>query len=414
MTNNYVSEGSELWAPSGSEEHALVRAELQKILASPSFRISRRYPAMLRYIVEKTLQGEGDSLKERTLGVEVFNRTPGYDTNTDPIVRFSAGEVRKRLAQFYQTSASDGRIVIELPVGTYVPRFRHPTVLVEAPDDSVFESGLEPVAQPLMAHVTEVTNRRRVRWSLCIVILFILASVAGTLIYNQQQNRSVLMMVWAPLIDNPNPVLICAGRPHPAGESSVEPPNISIGDHILRPEFRLSITTVAAISNIVGFLQTHQKTFRIREADSNTLADLHDRPVVLLNGDNKWTRLLTKPLRFHSVQDGDYSYFQDSQNPGYRGWGVNFSAPYHTQTTDFALIARFDDPTTGAPVMVIAGISSNGTEAAGEFMVSPKKLANLLSTAPRGWNGHNFEAVLKVQVVNGDTGASSVVGSQFW
>ncbi len=80
------------------------------------------------------------------------------------------------------------------------------------------------------------------------------------------------MMVWAPLLDDPNLVLICAGRP---GENSVEPPNISIGDHILRPEFRLTITTVAAIFNIVGFLQLHQKPFRIREVDSNNLANFH-------------------------------------------------------------------------------------------------------------------------------------------
>ena len=84
------------------------------------------------------------------------------------------------------------------------------------------------------------------------------------------------------------------------------------------------------------------------------------------------------------------------------------------RTTDFAIVARFNDPTTGGPVMVIAGISSNGTEAADEFMVSPKALADLLRTAPRGWGDRNFEAVLKVQVVDGDTGASSVVASYFW
>ncbi len=59
MTNNYVSGESEPWTPIGNEEHALVHAELKKILSSPPLRISRRYPAMLRYIIEKTLQGAG-------------------------------------------------------------------------------------------------------------------------------------------------------------------------------------------------------------------------------------------------------------------------------------------------------------------------------------------------------------------
>ena len=60
-----------------------ILAELQEVLASPHFCNSKRYPALLEYIVEKTLAGEADLLKERTLGVEVFDRPPSYDTNAD-------------------------------------------------------------------------------------------------------------------------------------------------------------------------------------------------------------------------------------------------------------------------------------------------------------------------------------------
>src|SRR5262249_15327111 len=86
----------------GDVERVEIQAELERILANPLFKNSRRYPNLLRYVVERTLDGHSADLKERTLGIEVFGRAPDYDTNLDPIVRTTAAEIRKRLAQYYQ------------------------------------------------------------------------------------------------------------------------------------------------------------------------------------------------------------------------------------------------------------------------------------------------------------------------
>lgn len=102
-----------------------ILAELQEVLASPHFCNSKRYPALLEYIVEKTLAGEADLLKERTLGVEVFDRPPSYDTNADTVVRYTAGEVRKRLSLYYSELGRRPRVRISLPAGSYVPEFLH-------------------------------------------------------------------------------------------------------------------------------------------------------------------------------------------------------------------------------------------------------------------------------------------------
>ena len=69
------------WKPSTAAENDEVRQELDAVLASPSFANSKRYPAFLRYAVNKVLHGEAEELKDRTLGGEVFNRAPDYDTN---------------------------------------------------------------------------------------------------------------------------------------------------------------------------------------------------------------------------------------------------------------------------------------------------------------------------------------------
>jgi hypothetical protein len=112
-------------ASSNKEDRDAVLRELKQVLASPQFSSSKRYPALLQYVVENTLEGKSDLLKERTLGVEVFDRPPTYDTNTDTVVRYTAGEVRKRLQLYYHEQGRNSQIRISLPAGSYVPEFLH-------------------------------------------------------------------------------------------------------------------------------------------------------------------------------------------------------------------------------------------------------------------------------------------------
>src|SRR6516162_5604841 len=109
------------------EERDDVRGHMEQVLAGPHFRHSRRCSALLRYVVEQSLQYPGLPIKERTIGHAVFDRDLDYDTNQDAVVRNAAAEVRKRLAQHYQESgAGPAGLRIELPSGAYVPEFRTP------------------------------------------------------------------------------------------------------------------------------------------------------------------------------------------------------------------------------------------------------------------------------------------------
>ncbi len=375
---------------------------------------------MLRYIVEKTLANQHSELKERTIGMEVFGRSPAYDTNADPVVRFSAGEIRRRLAQFYQESGTVSSIILELPSGTYVPRFhlRAPHAeRVESAEHEQIISHPEPEVHSV-ASISVADSVRRIHARLPYYLLAVLVAAVISVFFfirSYEHQHDPVMEVWAPLLNSPDPVLISAGRPLQDTGEPPEVPNISIGDEILRPEFHISIATLNAIANIVGYLKTFQKPFHIHEANSNTLADLHQRPVVLVTGnDNKWTLLLLKTLRFHFEQQGQFSYIEDAQNPAFRGWSVDFSKPFRGQREDYAIVGRFYSSTTEGPVVVVAGISSNGTEAAGEFIVSPQDLVQLEKLASTGGIKRNFEAVLKVEVIDGNTGATTVVASQFW
>jgi hypothetical protein len=113
-------------APSSEVEKSAVQEQLERLLASSLFNSSKRYPSFLRLVVARVLAGQTDQLKERILGVEIFGRAADYDTNTDPIVRVTAAEIRKRIELYYQDPKHSPEIRIYLPSGSYAPQFSWP------------------------------------------------------------------------------------------------------------------------------------------------------------------------------------------------------------------------------------------------------------------------------------------------
>src|SRR6516165_1003397 len=104
----------------------LIRAEMESLLSDPLFRYSQRASNLLRFIVDRTLRGKTEDLKERIIGIEVFRRAPDYDTSNDSTVRVVANEVRKRLAEYYAKPEHGQQVRIDIPVRSYVAEFRVP------------------------------------------------------------------------------------------------------------------------------------------------------------------------------------------------------------------------------------------------------------------------------------------------
>lgn len=102
-----------------------VRAQLDRILASKGFGTAGRLSRLLRHVVERTLAGEADQLKEYSVGMEVFDRDDKYDPRVDSIVRVEAGRLRSRLEEYYGADGADDDVRISLPRGAYVAQFEH-------------------------------------------------------------------------------------------------------------------------------------------------------------------------------------------------------------------------------------------------------------------------------------------------
>jgi hypothetical protein len=102
---------------------ALIEAELRSILTSRQFARSVRLRQLLRFIVQRKLCGELTSLKEYTIGVDVFGRKESFDQRMDAIVRVQASRLRRKLKLYYATEGASYSILITLPPGGFVPLF---------------------------------------------------------------------------------------------------------------------------------------------------------------------------------------------------------------------------------------------------------------------------------------------------
>src|SRR5580693_346832 len=98
--------------------------ELDRVLASACFARSEGLSRLLRFLVERQLEGRDSELKESLIGVEVYGRKPDYDPKLDSTVRSEIARLRARLSKYYTTEGNQDPLVIELPKGGYVPGFR--------------------------------------------------------------------------------------------------------------------------------------------------------------------------------------------------------------------------------------------------------------------------------------------------
>ena len=401
-------------------ERTAIREQLERILADPLFKNSKRYPNLLRYIVEHTLDGHKAELKERTLGVEVFARSPGYDTNADPIVRAAAGEIRKRIAQYYHEPGRETELRIDLAPGSYVPEFG-------APAGSPAVSRRLPEVPPAPASV----SGWRPRYTLAFLVIGTV--VAGLLWAKPWVRPSALERFWAPFLAPPGPVLICVGQrqyrgsspeflqqnssdiPRPSSGQSSSVDQTTVSELYYLGSQNVAMPDMMTIARLAGLLDLNGKPYQIRGQSSTSFADLRSSPVILIGAfNNDWTLRLAGPLRFAFARDGQFYWISDRMKPADHSRGVGYDTPYLKLTEDYAVITRVQDPTTERMVVIAAGLTGYGTIAAGEFLSNPAYLESLSKTAAGNWAAKNMQIVIATKVINGNSGPPRIVDQYFW
>lgn len=402
------------WVAETEAERDAIREQMGLIVASPLFSHSKRFPNFLRYTVECALKGEVGHLKERTIGVEVFSRDPNYDTNLDPVVRMTAVEIRKRLAQYYKSPGRETEIRIDLPAGSYIPEF-HPPAQIELPK-------AEAIPQPrTVAWLDRLAIRlpgAAVAGAICCILL-------GLLLAKPWMGATALDRFWGPVLASPAPLLLCIAGPPvhqqanaataQSASTNTDAGGLTYGQLLRRN--RTPFSDALALSAITGYLGGRGKKYRVRLTGDTDLDDLRDGPAVLIGAfNNDWTMRLLSQARFSFAAEGDSHYIRDRDNPTLRKWKLDtsVSALVSSFPEDYALISRVLDPTTGRLVVVAAGIIAHGTRAAGEFLSEPSYMAQAEKLAPGDWKHKNIQVVIATRVIGENAGSPRVLAAYIW
>lgn len=422
MVEIEVEDGSNVEISAGR-----IREQLDLLIRDHAFRSSKRSVAFLRYVVEQTLNGSADQIKERTIGVEVFEREPSYDTNLDHVVRTAATELRKRLAIYYGEEKHRSELRIALMPGSYIPRFMLPTFAhTSAAEPEIAEPATHshPIHPPY--ELDSEADRERLRterrsshllW-ICVAGAFLL--IAGVAWYSWFRHETAQELFWRPVLETPGSVLLAVGDvPNgppltSAGEGDFPTPILATATSTTVP-FADAVT----IARVVGVLEAHGKRVNIRRESASTFSDLREGPLVLIGAfNNEWSLRLTHPLRYSLALDAERHlvYIKDVKNPSSRDWSwrtdqstshrIGAGSPVFK---DYALISRIRNSETGHVVVVIGGLYTYGTQAAGEFLTDPQ-LIQAISKAVKADSIHqNLQIVLETTVTDETPGPPKVV-----
>lgn len=423
-----------------------VRAHVRRIVESPALKGSKRSQEFLQYIVERALDGHGEELKERTLGVELFGRAPSYDTGADAIVRVTACDVRRRLLQFYSAATDPGDLRIELPPGSYIPEFRTMSP-VEAPVEdpplnSVVVSTAIPAIAPPELHVEEpVPAKSRLPLRAIAAAAAALAAIAA-LWFGLQRSAPVLsvrtVMPWSAVVQPGGKTHVIFCDPEIVTIQRILDYKMSLSDYAnqrywplpLKPDMQNVMQTLAfrgvsvaavdaalatRISSLVaaGAPASHLETHPARTL---RLADFKTEDNFILFGSprsNPWVGLYEDQLDFRFVlDDSRKSEFIRNLHP-HSGEAATYVPTAEGWATGqaYAIVALVDNPNQNGHVLILAGSNAEATEAAGRLATNLELVSQTLRNYGIDPHGAKqpFEMLLRVSAMAGSPNTFEVI-----
>jgi hypothetical protein len=442
--------------PFDDEKQTAVFAELKKIIESEAFRTSKRSRQFLTYVVQQTLEGRGSLLKERTIGVDVFDRSPEDITPENSVVRKQAGELRRRLDQYYKDVKDlpdDSPIRILLPLGSYVPEFCFCPV---HPSDSEASS---PPFEEEAVRTTRTEGKpadpaRHIHlWIPAVAALLLAALCIGLWAYRRQNaTYPQFTRFWEPVTASPESVVVCLAKPVvylPSREfyrrySDSHGHNFGLewqrlnerlpkdldmapswADMQVQEDYGIARGDAEAAFRIATLFGRLGKSSQLRIGEDCSLADLRSAPVTLIGAyNNRWTIEMMSTLHFKFSEDRGLTYIQE-QAPSGRVWKAEWKASERSSqwgsaneqqpATDYAIVSRLKSSQTGQYLTIVAGLTGPGTQAAAEFVSTPAALDQALQQISPSWENRNLQMVLRVPVPNGITPTTpQVVATYSW
>jgi hypothetical protein len=412
-------------------------ALVERIAESSQLKRSARLQNLLFYVGKRSIREGFDEIHEQEIGVEVYGRPAGYDTNVDNIVRVNASELRKRLTAYFETEGALEPLIMDIPRGGYVPVFRYRTIEIPAePATELSESPGISAPLPLSSDAprAELPTPRAARptFSAAMVLpwaaIVLLMIACGTLwISNRSLSRTLYPWrsnplsteVWGPFVDGSRDTDIVMEDSSFLLVQNIDGKTYSFNDYLrqlyldsqlspqLSPQVReikdgIAGKTLARAAEVrlvqkILSMDPAGKNLHIYNAREYTPALLTRDNVILLGNptSNPWFDLFEDRLNFLEQPESQTESVITNRSPGAHEQST------YTPTKDIAYgVVAYLPKSDQSDILLIQGTSSEATEACGNFILSENQLKNLsklLGTSKLSY----FELLLKVSHVTG-------------
>ena len=392
--------------------------QVDKLTNSHSLRGSESLCKLLRYLAEHSLDHPGVALKEYQIATEVLGRSGGFDPQNDSTVRVQAGRLRVKLAEYYAHEGPEDQLIVELPKGSYALTFHG-----RAPAAG---SGLTAVAGKsedgaLPEHRTAQIGRG---WMIAVAVLaFLLVAALGTIAVlassrgrTQATSKNLVPAVyetfWNRFITGPEePWVIFSngnfvGRP----ETGMRYYNPATDSHSAILDHYTGVGEVLAVHELDRVFLLLNRQLRVKRGTLFSLDDAKNNNLIFVGSPAENLTLLQIPSTREFVfkvldsgpRKGDLAVINVHPQAGEPAVSLA-SLPHHPTTEDYAVISLAPGLDPERSVLILAGTTTMGTQAAAEYVGRPDSLAELLRRlgVSKADELKPFEALLRVTVRQG-------------
>lgn len=375
------------------------REQVRRILASETLRHADSLKRLFAYLAEKSLAGEAAALKEYVVGVDVFGKPQDYDPQKDASVRIQTGKLRQKLEEYYFKEGACDPVRIEFPKGHFELHFRR-------------NDAIQPGAVPQR------------QWKLAALVLGAawVATCAAWFLWHAglwEALTSEQRALWAPLISEDRPVLICLGTPlfvkGPPGffrsplvnrwEEALESPDLEwmradiAAGRATPVHIYTGVGDAMAAAEITRLLTAAGARFLLRRSSALIWEDLAHHPIVFLGPPKYTPRINEIPVQRDLVMEGR-RIRNLRPRPG-EPETLEGSWPDHSPhvVEDYALISRVPGLHGRTRYLILSASSTEGTAAAAQFVVDPKFAAELVRrlSSGSGRMPEFFDAVIRAR-----------------
>jgi hypothetical protein len=398
-------------------------AQIDRLLASHVLHGSESLCKLLRYLAEYSLDHPGSPLKEYQIATEVFGRSPNFDPQSDSTIRVQAGRLRLKLAEYYASEGADEPIQVEIPKGSYVVSFHR---------RETRPAGPQSLSQPAHPGATTAEGKTDTKWKLTSLVLLALLVVAATTIVllvgratrpsGQASDPAPagFATFWKAFANGPEePWVIFSngafvGRPE-TGMRYFDPARDSRSEILEHYTGVGEVLAIHALDHTFGLLH---RQIRVKRGSLLSLDDVKNNDTIFVGSpaENLTLRDIpsTQDFVFHNLDSGprkgDLAIVNVHPEAGESQYWIG-TASHANLIEDYSVVALVHGLNPAKSVLILAGTTTLGTQAAVEFVCQQDSLDELLRRlqVPEGGELKPFEAVLRVKVTRGVPVESSIV-----